>query len=313
MEPTAGEDEKLIKPLSIEAIVALILALFNLGLDQAEIHILLISWFSVAACIVLSLDAARRTKWAAKVGYRSNRFISACGAIVIVFLGAGVLLSIHKKTSDNSSVAVRQPENRATPVENSKISSPAPSREKRKAPSVPTPRVVPPPFSNPAPQPITQSVGSVDCGNALNCAGVNTGQQTVNVNGPIPRHIPESEKIQLATCLGAHPGTIVEVDGILGDSESLDLANEWLTLFRKAGWKTPEGISQIVPMNKFAGTVFHVHGHLDGNSNPVFDSDVAGRGIPVCFVGKHFAGGKGLYYSSSIDVDHISIAVGYEE
>jgi len=105
----------------------------------------------------------------------------------------------------------------------------------------------------------------------------------------------------------------VEVDGILGDSESLDLANEWLTLFRKAGWKTPEGISQIVPMNKFAGTVFHVHGHLDGNSNPVFDSDVAGRGIPVCFVGKHFAGGKGLYYSSSIDVDHISIAVGYEE
>lgn len=100
--PPKGKDEKFIRPLSVEAIVALIIAFVNLALDQADIHVMLISWMSVLACIVLCLDALRRTEWAAEIGHKSKRFISSCGCVVAVFLAFGVLLSHQKEVAEIS-------------------------------------------------------------------------------------------------------------------------------------------------------------------------------------------------------------------
>jgi len=97
------QEKKFIRPLSLEAIGALLLALINLALDQADIHIMLISWFSVFACIALCVDALRRTEWfAQKGGYYSRHFAASCTLITILFISFGIFLSIHKKSSIES-------------------------------------------------------------------------------------------------------------------------------------------------------------------------------------------------------------------
>ena len=97
-----AEPEKFIKPLSLEAVIALIIALINLALDQADIHIVVISWISVIVCIALSIDMLRRTQWGRSTGYRSGKFISACAGFIILFSGFGVLLTMHKRSTDLS-------------------------------------------------------------------------------------------------------------------------------------------------------------------------------------------------------------------
>jgi len=92
-----GEDEtRFIRPLSLEAIAALVVALINLALDQADIHIVLVSWLSVAACITLCIDALRRTQWIGNVGIVSGRFMGISLVIVVSFVALGVFLSHHK-------------------------------------------------------------------------------------------------------------------------------------------------------------------------------------------------------------------------
>jgi hypothetical protein len=101
--PPREEAEKFIKPLSIEAIVAIVIALINLALDQADIHIMIISWISVIACIGLSIDALRRTRWSARVGYRSKPFVSCCTVVAAIFIAFGVSLSLHTKSYESES------------------------------------------------------------------------------------------------------------------------------------------------------------------------------------------------------------------
>jgi len=94
--------EKFIKPLSLEFIVAGVLALFNLALDQADIHSLLITWLSILACPCLMLDGLRRTEWSTRVGRKSLRFIAASIGIVGAFAWIAVAVYMKHKAREET-------------------------------------------------------------------------------------------------------------------------------------------------------------------------------------------------------------------
>jgi len=97
MENNRAPETKYIRPLSIEAVIALVVALINLALDQADIHIMLVSWVSTFSCIGLCIDALRRTEWIGAKGTKSSRFILTGIAITSVFLVFGWFLSRPRK------------------------------------------------------------------------------------------------------------------------------------------------------------------------------------------------------------------------
>jgi hypothetical protein len=83
--------------ISAESAIALVVALVNLALDQADIHVMIISWISVLACISLCVDVLRRTPWARHPRYGDKRLTIGSVTIVMAFLGFGAFLSLHKK------------------------------------------------------------------------------------------------------------------------------------------------------------------------------------------------------------------------
>jgi hypothetical protein len=85
--------------ISLEAAIGLVVALINLALGQADIHIMLIVWISALLCILLCTDILRRTKWALHPDYGRRRFTLARLAILIAFLSFGALLSLHKEAA----------------------------------------------------------------------------------------------------------------------------------------------------------------------------------------------------------------------
>lgn len=88
-----GKDT-LVKPLSLEFVLAAVIALVNFALDQADIHIMLISWLSMLACTALLIDLLRRTDWGRSVG--SSSFLSVAALIAICFFLFGAYLSRHQ-------------------------------------------------------------------------------------------------------------------------------------------------------------------------------------------------------------------------
>jgi len=100
---SSAEESSYIRPLSIEAVVALLVAFINLALDQADVHIVAVSWGSMILCIALSLDALRRTDWILSKGKKSREFVISSIVITTVFLGLGWFLSLPKKGSEASS------------------------------------------------------------------------------------------------------------------------------------------------------------------------------------------------------------------
>lgn len=90
--------------ISAEAAVALVVALVNLALDQADIHIMLISWISVLACIILCVDVLRRTAWVKHPEHGKTRLMAGAGVILVAFLAFGIFLSLHKKADAKNMV-----------------------------------------------------------------------------------------------------------------------------------------------------------------------------------------------------------------
>lgn len=88
--------------ISLEATIGLVVALINLALGQADIHIMLIVWISALLCILLCTDILRRTKWASHPDYGRRRFTLACVAILIAFLSFGASLSLHTRAVENA-------------------------------------------------------------------------------------------------------------------------------------------------------------------------------------------------------------------
>jgi|ERR1039458_1141780 uncharacterized membrane protein len=86
--------------LSAEAAIALVVAFINLALDQADIHIMLISWISVLTCIVLCVDVLRRTTWVAHTQYGRRRLAIGSSTITLVFVAFGIFLSVHKGATE---------------------------------------------------------------------------------------------------------------------------------------------------------------------------------------------------------------------
>lgn len=93
--------------LSAEAAIALVVAFINLALDQADIHIMLISWISVLTCIVLCVDVLRRTTWVAHTQYGRRRLTIGSSTIVLVFVAFGIFLSIHKRATESVKIPDR--------------------------------------------------------------------------------------------------------------------------------------------------------------------------------------------------------------
>jgi len=119
--PEAAED--FIKPLSFEFICATIIALFAFALDQADIHIMLVSWICIAAISVLLIDGLRRAKWASIRGKGSRQFQAAVVASIIVPVAFGIYLTAHRKieeilaTAEQMAHAQVEEDNKKTAVE----------------------------------------------------------------------------------------------------------------------------------------------------------------------------------------------------
>jgi hypothetical protein len=90
------ESEKFLKPLSFEFIFAIVIALINFALDQADVHVLLITWLTLVLAAVLLIDGFRRTEWIRKLGYKSVPFFSSCLLICLAFVAFGWYLWGHK-------------------------------------------------------------------------------------------------------------------------------------------------------------------------------------------------------------------------
>jgi hypothetical protein len=97
MPNMADQESQFMRPLSVEAILALILACVNLALDQADIHNIFVSWLSVVACISLSADALRRSEWVRHPQWGRLRIFSGMLAIIGGFAAFGWFLTTHRK------------------------------------------------------------------------------------------------------------------------------------------------------------------------------------------------------------------------
>jgi len=84
-----------LRPFSFEAVAALVVTLGIFALDQADIHIMALSWLSVVVCISLVVDAIRRTGWASDARRGRRRLIGGSIATVLMFAAFGVFLSVH--------------------------------------------------------------------------------------------------------------------------------------------------------------------------------------------------------------------------
>jgi len=104
-------EEKLLKPLSLEFIGATVIALINFALDQADIHIMLITWLSIVVCVCLVLDGVRRTEWALRVGRSSVKFISSVCVIVLIFASLSVWIQKRHSADIARNESPKSPEN----------------------------------------------------------------------------------------------------------------------------------------------------------------------------------------------------------
>jgi hypothetical protein len=95
--------------LSVDFVLSAVLAFVNLALDQADIHIMLVSWLSVVACIVLVIDAVRRTEWAEAKGSSSRLVIAMHLLVSGSFIGFGVYLQIRKNSAESMKEITKYP------------------------------------------------------------------------------------------------------------------------------------------------------------------------------------------------------------
>lgn len=139
------------------------------------------------------------------------------------------------------------------------------------------------------------------------CAQGPGSQATLNQYGPHARHISPADERQWTACLAAHPGTLISIAGMSGDSESLDLANEWLSVFKKAGWHTPQYLAQIVAStHKRTGTNIYLHGSVSY-------ADVVGSEVVKCLAGQTMDGGLNLQPSMDLPLGAVTIVVGFSQ
>jgi len=84
--------------ISLEAGIALVVALTNVVLEQAEVHIMAIVRIGVLLSILLCVDILTRTKWVSHPEYGKLRLTLGLGVILAAFLSFGAFLSTHKRS-----------------------------------------------------------------------------------------------------------------------------------------------------------------------------------------------------------------------
>lgn len=182
-------------------------ALINLALDQADIHIVTISWISVLACIVLCIDALRRTNWAAHPQYGKLRLALGSGGILLAFLSFGVFLSLHKKAlpaepqtaKSRAEPVTREPE-RKRESSTARTETKAPPSRKATSSKVAEKRELSPKQESPQPKPhsttnpiVVAPGGAVSFGQQ---GGITAGQVNLFAADQTPIRFSYSQKPQ---------------------------------------------------------------------------------------------------------------------
>jgi hypothetical protein len=117
-EPTKTKRNDLVSHSRLSLFWLPSFALINFALDQADIHIMLITWVSLFVCSGLLIDALRRTQWIDRIGWKSKTFISCSLLICLAFGAFGHYLWSHKHES------AEQTEKRGRPADTG-LKSPA--------------------------------------------------------------------------------------------------------------------------------------------------------------------------------------------
>jgi hypothetical protein len=216
--------------ISVEAGICLVVALVNLALDQADIHIMLISWLSVLGCIVLCVDMLRRTKWVKHPDHGRKRLAAGSGAIFLAFVAFGIFLSFHKK-------AVAE-----TKVETAHV-MPAPSPPPDVADSAPTRAPVRKPRMHlgksedrkTTSAPALPSVVNNNAPGGIANSGTIKGDATVNNYVKPNRTLTKETLERLGILLMVHRATI-SVDTRNPTGDTVEYATSLCSAFRRGQW-----------------------------------------------------------------------------
>ena len=133
--------------ISVEAAICLVVALVNLALDQADIHIMSISWLSVLGCIALCVDMLRRTKWVKHPDHGKKRLAAGSSVIFVFFMAFGVFLSLHKKAVADTEIETAATHVMPAPgpppaTENSTTVAELPTKLNTRLPKKPAPKQI---------------------------------------------------------------------------------------------------------------------------------------------------------------------------
>jgi hypothetical protein len=128
-------------------------------------------------------------------------------------------------------------------------------------------------------------------GSIVNQGSPNLGTQTVN-NGPVPRHLSDITKEELAGCFGKKHG-VFKIGAITNNSEAYAYAKEWRDLLVSAKWKGDE--ADIPPINSvflgggnFSGTMVSIHdAALFSQTQMVIANGSPERNFSDCLAGRH--------------------------
>ena len=123
----------------------------------------------------------------------------------------------------------------------------------------------------------------VDAPNGIGSVGGVIVNPTVNNFAPLSRRLPESAKASLVSCLSKHPGYVAIVTWGGQTAEAHALAEDWLDVFKQAGWDVDGGIG----IEYSSGTIVGTEIQYPGTSNPPaensrLDLDTPGGSAAYC-------------------------------
>jgi hypothetical protein len=154
---------------------------------------------------------------------------------------------------------------------------------------------------------------TVNAPNGIGMIGGTLVNPTVNNFVPLTRHIPESIKSSLISCLSVNPGTVTILAPV-NDAEAAALAGEWQDIFSRANWSIADNKVGYYMMGGgpiSTGTRITVNGTIDADGkNPKYDPSSPSGSVVACIIGKPSDGSSNLTLSTDVPKNHVSIMVG---
>jgi hypothetical protein len=278
--------------VSKEAALALVVALVALALDQADIHIMIVSWVCMILCIILSIDALRKSTWVSRRAQRTVYLGVGSIAIVVAFLCFGLFLSAHKKPVPGYADKGREralphqeaqnSPNTATPATGnppskavrSQAAAPRTLQEAEpKAPTASSQPAIPDQGSSRQGRPAGDRSVSLGNGNQLTNSPIVTGDHVV-VN-PLPAErtwrVPVSKCDRWVEQLNAFGATEVSVGAFISNDNGMHVAGIIASCLGRSTWTPSLAVFPVNPDGVVVGA---------SGLTPKFETVVAGlRGL----------------------------------